>query len=236
MDRYSRPNLIIERANSGVQTYLAQVYGWMTCGLLLTAFVAWYASRSEAIVTLLFSSGHIAFLGLCVVELGLVFLLSRAINNMSGSVATGMFMLYSALNGLTLSFIFLRYTNSSIASTFAVTAGTFGIMSLYGYTTKRDLSRMGSLLFMAVIGLVLASLVNMFLKSAPLTWVITYAGVLIFVGLTAYDTQKLKEFGAQISSNDSDSFRKYSIMGALDLYLDFINLFLYLLRILGDRR
>ncbi|MGL4460414.1 MAG: Bax inhibitor-1/YccA family protein, partial [Plesiomonas shigelloides] len=132
--------------------------------------------------------------------------------------------------------IFIMYTASSIASTFLVTAGMFGAMSLYGYTTKRDLSGFGNMLFMALIGIVLASLVNMWLKSDTLMWVITYIGVVLFVGLTAYDTQKLKMIGEQLSVDDKENFRKYSIVGALTLYLDFINLFLMLLRIMGNRR
>jgi len=151
-------------------------------------------------------------------------------------VATGLFMLYSALTGLTLSSIFVVYTGSSIASTFVVAGGMFGAMSLYGYTTRRDLSRLGSLLFMALIGIVLASVVNIWLKSSALMWAVTYIGVVVFVGLTAYDTQKLKNMGEQLSVDDKDSFRKYSIVGALTLYLDFINLFLMLLRIFGNRR
>ncbi|MGL4268371.1 MAG: Bax inhibitor-1/YccA family protein, partial [Plesiomonas sp.] len=138
--------------------------------------------------------------------------------------------------GLTLSSIFIMYTASSIASTFLVTAGMFGAMSLYGYTTKRDLSGFGNMLFMALIGIVLASLVNLWLKSDTLMWVITYIGVVLFVGLTAYDTQKLKMIGEQLSVDDKENFRKYSIVGALTLYLDFINLFLMLLRIMGNRR
>jgi len=236
MDRYPRSNgSIVERANSGIQAYMSQVYGWMTCGLLLTAFVAWYASNSEAIMRFVFSS-QITFFGLIIAQLGLVFVISGMVNRLSGSLATGLFMLYSALTGLTLSSIFLAYTQSSIASTFVVSAGMFGAMSVYGYTTKRDLSRLGSLLFMALIGIVLASLVNIWLKSTALTWAVTYIGVVVFVGLTAYDTQKLKAMGEQLNPDDRDSFRKYSIVGALTLYLDFINLFLMLLRILGNRR
>lgn len=158
------------------------------------------------------------------------------VNRLSGAVATSLFMLYSALTGLTLSSIFIAYTYSSIASTFVVTAGMFGAMSLYGYTTKRDLSGFGSMLFMALIGIVLASLVNIWLKSTALMWAITYIGVVVFVGLTAYDTQKLKAMGEQLNADDKDSFRKYAIVGALTLYLDFINLFLMLLRIFGNRR
>ncbi|MNC44980.1 Inner membrane protein YbhL [compost metagenome] len=214
---------------------MAQVYGWMTCGLLLTAFVSWYAAHTPAIINFIFSS-QITFFGLIILQLGLVFVISGMVNRLSGTMATGLFMLYSALTGLTLSSIFIAYTYSSIASTFVVTAGMFGAMSLYGYTTKRDLSGFGSMLFMGLIGIVLASLVNIWLKSPALMWAITYIGVLVFVGLTAYDTQKLKAMGEQLNADDKDSFRKYAIVGALTLYLDFINLFLMLLRIFGNRR
>ncbi|MEG3134533.1 Bax inhibitor-1/YccA family protein [Rouxiella sp. T17] len=236
MDRYPRSNgSIVERAHSGIQAYMAQVYGWMTCGLLLTAFVAWYASRSPAILGFIFSS-QITFFGLIILQLALVFVISGMVQRLSGAVATGLFMLYSALTGLTLSSIFIVYTGASIASTFVVAGGMFGAMSLYGYVTKRDLSRIGSLLFMALIGIVLASLVNYWLKSPALMQAISYIGVVVFVGLTAYDTQKLKNMGEQLSVNDKENFRKYSIVGALTLYLDFINLFLMLLRIFGNRR
>lgn len=235
MDRYPRNGSIVERANSGIQAYMAQVYGWMTCGLLLTAFVSWYAAHTPAIINFIFSS-QITFFGLIILQLGLVFVISGMVNRLSGTMATALFMLYSALTGLTLSSIFIAYTYSSIASTFVVTAGMFGAMSLYGYTTKRDLSGFGSMLFMGLIGIVLASLVNIWLKSPALMWAITYIGVLVFVGLTAYDTQKLKAMGEQLDADDKDSFRKYAIVGALTLYLDFINLFLMLLRIFGNRR
>lgn len=236
MDRYPRSNgSIVERAHSGIQAYMAQVYGWMTCGLLLTAFVSWYAANTPAILNFIFSS-QITFFGLVIAQLALVFVISGMVNRLSGAVATSLFMLYSVLTGLTLSSIFIAYTYSSIASTFVVTAGMFGAMSLYGYTTKRDLSGFGSMLFMALIGIVLASLVNIWLKSPVLTWAITYIGVVVFVGLTAYDTQKLKAMGEQLNADDKESFRKYAIVGALTLYLDFINLFLMLLRIFGNRR
>lgn len=236
MDRYPRSNgSIVERANSGIQAYMAQVYGWMTCGLLLTAVVAWYAANTPAVMNFIFAS-QITFFGLIIVQLGLVFVISGMVNRLSGSMATSLFMLYSALTGLTLSSILIMYTGASIASTFIICAGMFGAMSVYGYTTKRDLSGMGSMLFMGLIGIVLASIVNIWLKSTALMWAVTYIGVLVFVGLTAYDTQKLKNMGAQLDSNDRDNFRKYSIVGALTLYLDFINLFLMLLRIFGNRR
>lgn len=236
MDRYPRSNgSIVKRAGSGIQAYMAQVYGWMTCGLLLTAVVAWYAANTPSIIFAL-QSNQILFFGLIIAQLGLVFVISGMVNRLSGTAATSLFMLYSALTGLTLSSILIMYTGASIASTFVICAGMFGAMSFYGYTTKRDLSGMGSMLFMGLIGIILASLVNIWLKSPALMWVVTYIGVLVFVGLTAYDTQKLKNLGAQLDVNDKDSFRKYSIVGALTLYLDFINLFLMLLRIFGNRR
>ncbi|MBV4367656.1 Bax inhibitor-1/YccA family protein [Erwinia phyllosphaerae] len=236
MERYPRSNgSIVSNATTGLQAYMAQVYGWMTCGLLLTAFVSWYAARTPAVMELVFSS-RMTFFGLIIVQLGLVFVLSGMVHKLSGAVATGLFMLYSALTGLTMASIFLVYTYSSIASTFVVTGGMFGVMSFWGYTTKRDLSRMGSMLFMALIGIVLASVVNYWLKSTALMWAVTYIGVLVFVGLTAYDTQKLKNIGESIDTRDKENLRRYSIMGALTLYLDFINLFLMLLRIFGNRR
>ncbi|MCC8463544.1 Bax inhibitor-1/YccA family protein [Photorhabdus bodei] len=236
MDRYPRSNgSIIQQAGTGLQTYMAQVYGWMTCGLLLTAFVAWYVSQNQDLVVYIFSNS-ILFYGLIIAQFGLVFALSGMINRMGASLATGLFMLYSALTGLTLSSIFVVYTTGSIASTFVVTAGMFGALSFYGYTTKRSLSGLGSFLFMGLIGIILASLINLWLKSEALMWAVTYIGVVIFAGLTAYDTQKLKEMGADLDVNDKENLRKFSIVGALTLYLDFINMFLMLLRIFGDRR
>lgn len=236
MERYPRSSgSIVSNATSGLQAYMAQVYGWMTCGLLLTAFVAWFAANTPAVMQLVFSS-KITFFGLIIAQLAVVFVLSGMVHKLSGAVATGLFMLYSALTGLTLASIFLLYTYSSIASTFVVTGGMFGVMSFWGYTTKRDLSKMGSILFMALIGIVLASLVNFWLKSPALMWAVTYIGVLVFVGLTAYDTQKLRNIGENINVDDKENLRRYSIMGALTLYLDFINLFLMLLRIFGNRR
>ena len=236
MERYQRQdNSALQRAGSGLQTYMAQVYGWMTCGLLLTAFVSWFAVKTPRVMEFVFSS-QITFFGLIILQLAVVFVLSGLVHKMSGALATGLFMLYSALTGLTMASIFLVYTYSSIATTFFVTAGMFGAMTLYGYTTKRDLSKMGSLLFMALIGILVASLVNYWLKSPALMWAITYIGVVVFVGLTAYDTQKLKYMGENINIDDKENLRRYSIVGALTLYLDFINLFMMLLRIFGNRR
>lgn len=237
MDRFSRfQNTLSERTvNSAIQPYIVQVFGWMSCGLLLTAFVAWYSSQTPAILQLLFSN-QLTFFGLVIAQLALVFVLSGMVSKLSGSLATTLFMLYSMLTGLTLSSVFILYTASSIASAFVVTSGMFGTMTIYGYTTKRDLSSFGNLLFMTIIGIMLASLMNIWLKNTALMWIITYVGVFVFVALTAYDTQKLKSIGASLSLEDQDQFRKYSIIGALTLYLDFINLFLMMIRIFGNRR
>ncbi|MGC2866659.1 Bax inhibitor-1/YccA family protein [Proteus vulgaris] len=236
MDRFSRSNnSIVQRTGSGLQTFMAQVYGWMTVGLLLTAFVALYVASSEALLSMIFSS-KVVFFGLIIAQLGLVFVLSGMVHKMSGAMATSLFMLYSVLTGVTISSVLLVYTASSIASTFFICAAMFGALSVYGYTTKRSLTGMGSFLFMGLIGIIIASIVNIFMQSSMMSMVISYAGVLIFAGLTAYDTQKLKDMGNEINQEDKENMRRYSIMGALTLYLDFINLFLMLLRILGDRR
>lgn len=171
-----------------------------------------------------------------IAQLALVFILSGMVHKMSGALATTLFMLYSALTGVTISSVLIVYTYSSVASTFFICAAMFGALSVYGYTTKRSLTGMGSFLFMGLIGIIIASIVNIFMQSSMMSMVISYAGVLIFAGLTAYDTQKLKDMGSEINQEDKENMRRYSIMGALTLYLDFINLFLMLLRILGDRR
>jgi FtsH-binding integral membrane protein len=175
------------------------------------------------------------FFGLIILEFAAVGVLVSLINRMTANVATLIFILYSIFNGITLSCIFTKYTSESIASTFFVTAGTFAAMSLYGYTTKTDLTKWGNLLFMGVIGLIIASVVNWFLQSSMLYWITTCVGVIIFVGLTAYDTQKIKQTNI-IGNEGTDQDHKEAIMGALTLYLDFINLFLYLLRIFGRRK
>ena len=213
---------------------MTKVYNWMGLALLITGIVSYFTATTPGLIQTIVGS-KIIFYGLIIAELLLVIYLSRAINKMSQSTAITAFLIYSVLNGLTMSVIFLIYTSSSISTTFLVTAGTFGAMSLYGYTTKRDLTSIGNLAFMALIGIIIASVVNFFLKSEMMYWIITYLGVAIFVGLTAYDTQKLKQIGSQ-GFSDQESMEKLSIMGALTLYLDFINMFLFLLRILGDRK
>ncbi len=223
-----------ERAAAVQGEFIRRVYNWMGLGLAATALVALYTASNPQLLKMIFGNS-LVFFGLILAELGLVIWLSAAINRLHYSTASMMFFVYSALNGLTMSVIFLAYTQASIASTFFVTAGTFGAMSFYGYTTKRDLSNWGSFLFMGLIGIILASVVNIFLHSPMINWVVTYAGILVFVGLTAYDTNKLKEM-ARAGFADEESEGKSAVMGALALYLDFINLFLMLLRIMGSRR
>lgn len=180
-------------------------------------------------------SNSFLFFGLLIGELLLVGYLAIAIKKMSAATATIVFIAYAALNGLTFSMIFLLYTSSSIASTFAITALTFGAMSVYGYTTKTDLTTIGNIMFMALIGLILASVVNIFFNNPLLYWITTYAGVIIFVALTAHDTQKIKKMNV-LGNSGTDEDKKEAVMGALTLYLDFINLFLFLLRIFGRRK
>jgi uncharacterized protein len=216
------------------QRFMVRVYNWMTAGLAITGFMAFYISSSETMMNIIFGNAIIPIV-LIVAQIGLVFWLASRVMQMSVSQATGVFMLYAGLTGVTFSAIFMTYTASSITSTFMVTAGTFGAMSLYGYTTKKDLTSWGSFLFMGLIGIIIASVVNIFMQSSMMHMIITYAGVLIFVGLTAYDTQKIKEMNI-LGNEGTDEDTKEAIRGALTLYLDFINLFLMLLRLMGDRR
>ncbi len=216
------------------RSFINKVYGWMTLALVITAGVALYVASTPALINLIFGS-KIIFYGIIILELAIVFGLSGMINKMSAGTATALFVIYSALNGLTFATIFLAFTAQSIASTFFVTAGTFGVMTIYGFVTKRDLTKIGSLMFMGLIGIVIASVVNIFLQSSTLYWIVTYAGVIIFVGLIAYDTQKIKNMSGTMANSGSEIARKGALMGALALYLDFINLFLMLLRIFGNR-
>jgi len=214
--------------------FMQKVYLWMTLALSLTGFVAYRTTQSEFLLGLIFGSSF-GFIGIILVELALVFWISSGIQRISSNMAIGLFLLYSVLNGFTLSVLLFAYTGASVASTFFITAGMFGAMSVYGYSTKQDLSSWGNLLFMALIGLILASFVNIFLQSAGLYWIISYVGVLVFVGLTAFDTQKIKQLAAQVIA-ESEVGRKVAILGALTLYLDFINMFIFMLRIMGNRR
>jgi len=214
--------------------FLPKVHGWMTAGLALTAIVAALTLSSPQFMNLIFGN-KLIFYGLIFGELGLVIALSAAINKISSTTATLLFLGYSALNGVTFASIFLLYTSSSIASTFFVAAGTFAAMSIFGTVTKRDLTSWGSFFFMGLVGIIIASVVNIFLQNEMIYWIISYVGVFVFVGLTAYDTQKLKRIG-EAGFDNEESRKKASILGALTLYLDFINLFLMLLRVMGNRR
>ncbi|WP_010135118.1 Bax inhibitor-1/YccA family protein [Ochrovirga pacifica] len=228
----------IETTTSKQAVFMNRVYAWMSGALLVTAFVAWWAATTPAFLNVLFPPeggiNKLLFYGLIGAEIGLVFWISARIQKMTSERASLLFVIYAILNGLTLSTLFIAYTTGSIASTFFVTAGTFGAMSLYGYTTKKDLSSWGNILFMALIGLIISSLVNIFLQSSTFYWIVNSIGVLVFVGLTAYDTQKIKQMANQM--NSEEEAKKGAVIGALSLYLDFINLFIFLLRFLGDRR
>jgi hypothetical protein len=226
--------MYVERAARENTTFITKVYGWMAFALVVTGIVALWAASEVSVIRDLVDN-RMVFFGLLIAEVLCVAYLVSVIGNISSQTATLVFILYSMLNGLTLSAIFFIYTTDSIASTFFITAGTFGVMSIYGYYTKTDLTSVGNLAFMALIGLIIASVVNNFWFNKTLYWATTYAGILIFVALTAYDTQKLKEMN-RIGNEGTDDDKKEAIMGALTLYLDFINLFLRLMRIFGKRK
>ena len=213
---------------------MRKVYTWMTLALVLTGLTAYGVATSPGIMMALYSNSALMW-GLVIAEFALVIGISAAINRLSLATATLMFVAYSVINGAMLSSIFMIYTAASIASVFFITAATFAVMALIGYTTKTDLTSVGKLLFMALIGLVIATIVNMFIGSSTLTMICSYVGVLIFVALTAYDSQKIKNMLLQ-APDAGESSQKLALLGALTLYLDFINLFIYLLRIFGDRR
>jgi len=219
------------------KTFISNVFSWMGIALAITAFVAWYFASNENLIRLLFSETGMTTLGWVVTfaPLGFVLLINMGFQRLSAQVLTLLFGVFAILIGISLSFILLIYTSSSIFQTFAVTAGMFGIMAFVGYTTKTDLTKLGSILMMGLIGIILASIINWFLHSTQLEYIISFFGVLIFTGLTAYDVQKLKRIGASVDSG-TETYRKLIIMGALTLYLDFINLFLFLLRFLGNRK
>ena len=222
-------------AEERVTSFLRSVYGWMCAGLALTALVAWYVASSPSLVTTLVRTPFLA-LGLMVVQFGLVAVLSLRVQRMAASTAAALFLAYSALTGVTMSFVLLAYTRESVASTFVVAAATFGAMALYGTVTKRSLAGWGQFLFMGLIGVVIASVVGMFWQSDGLEFILGFCGVIVFTGLAAYDAQRLKAMALAIPSASGAGTSSYSVVGALTLYLDFINLFLMLLRFLGDRR
>lgn len=229
-------NQVEERAQGSALSFpalMSKVYLWMTLALVVTGMTAYYVASSPAILYAIVSN-QIAFWGLFIGELVLVFVLSSRIMSLSFVTASLMFVAYSVMNGAFFSFIFLAYTEQSIATTFLITAGTFGAMSLFGFVTKRDLSAMGRILFMLLIGLIIATVVNIFMKAEGLTLILNYAGVVIFVGLTAYDTQSIKQMLQE--HGDKEGAEKIALLGSLSLYLDFINLFIYLLRFFGESR
>lgn len=213
-------------------TMIRNVYLWMTGALIVTALVAYYVATSPNLLSLIYGNS-LVFWGLIIAEFGLVIGINAAINKISATTATIMFLLYSVVNGATLASIFAVYSMSAIGTTFLVTSGTFGAMALYGSVTKTDLTKWGNILLMGVIGLVIAGVVNIFLQNSMMDMIISGIGVLIFVGLTAYDSQKIKQmlYGAE----DNEMTQKIAVIGALSLYLDFVNLFLYLLRFFGRR-
>ena len=226
-DYYSRPTQAVA---SMVNSTMKRVYLKMTLALIVTAFTALWASTSAGYINFYITHSWLMWV-LLIAEFGLVFAISGAINRLSSVAATGLFYLFAVINGLMLCTIFLVYSPAAITKTFFITAGTFGAMSIYGYTTSSDLSKIGSYLFMALIGLIIAWLVNIFVHSSTLDWIVSIVGVLIFVGLTAWDTQQVKRM-AEIAP--AEAAGKLATIGALSLYLDFINLFLYLLRIFGN--
>lgn len=216
------------------QAFLSRVYGWMMLGLLLTAGTALYTVSNEALLQIVFGS-KLTFYGLVFAQLGMVVYLSVRVQKMRSATAIGVFLAYSVLTGVTLSSIFLLYTAGSIASTFLTAALMFGAMAAYGYFTKRDLTGVGSFMMMGLVGMVIASLVNLFIGSENVSWIVSFIGVIVFTGLTAYDTQKMKAM-AYVMTEGNEAAVKGAILGALTLYLDFINLFLSLLRLFGDRK
>ena len=224
--------IALEKKKSAQMAVFRQVYIWMSLALFITGMTALIVSGNNDLTYSLLSN-PVLFWGLIIAEFVLVYVLAGRIDRMSMQTATIVFIAYSIINGVTMSLLFLMYTSESIAATFFITAGTFGVMSLYGYMTKRDLSSWRSIFFMALIGIIIASITNIFLKSETIYWIITYVGVLIFVGLTAYDTQRTKE--AIMRSEVNETAYKIALIGALNLYLDFINLFIYILRIMNRR-
>lgn len=213
---------------------MRKVYVWMTLALVITGFTAYGVATSPGILQAIYTN-QILFWGMIIAEFAIVIGVSAAINRLSLTTATLMFILYSIINGALLSFIFLAYTASSVATVFFITAGTFAAMAIVGYTTKTDLTSMGKILMMALIGLIIATLVNLFIKSSGFTMILSYVGVLVFVGLTAYDSQKIKQMLLQAPDAGEQS-QKLALLGALSLYLDFINLFIYMLRIFGRKQ
>jgi len=225
-------NAILVKTNS----FIRSVYNWMAIALSLTGVTAYYVSHNETMSQLLYGTPGLMMV-LIFATLGFVFFLSARIQKIKATTATALFTIYSILNGITLSFIFMAYTSTSIVSTFMICSVTFLCCSVYGMVTKKDLTSLGGFMFMGLIGIVIASVVNIFLQSSGMQMIISYIGVVVFIGLTAYDTQKLKTMAVTLPNNATGAMvRKGALMGALTLYLDFINLFIMMLHIFGGRR
>jgi FtsH-binding integral membrane protein len=235
-NQYNTLSDIKVRDESSVQAFMTGVFSWMFIALAITAATAYFVAITPSIMQLMVTETGLSFFGWVVMlaPIGFVLLMSFRFQKLSAISLSLLFLVYAVLVGLSLSFIFLVYTMGSIATTFGVTSLTFGIMAVAGYTTKTDLTKFGSILMMALVGIIVASLVNFFLKSDTMQYIISFIGVLVFTGLTAYDVQKLKKIGTEMIAGQ-ETTRKYAVMGALTLYLDFINLFLFLLRFLGRR-
>lgn len=219
------------------KTFLSGVFMWMFLALGITASVAYLFASTPSLMSILYTpEGSMSIMGWVVMlaPLALVLFMAAGVQRMSASTLVLVFVLYSVLMGASLSFIFLAYTGASIAKTFVITSAMFGFMGFVGFTTKTDLSKFGSIMMMGLVGIIIASVVNMFMQSGTMDYIISFLGVLIFTGLTAYDVQKLKRIGAGMTG-ENETTRKFTIMGALTLYLDFINLFLFLLRFFGNR-
>ena len=236
MDNYNQYTVpqSISASTTDVRRFMLSVYNWMTFGLGITAVVSFGVYRVEGLTRILYSNPMFIW-GLFILQIVVVLIISAGINKIPSIVAVGLFLFYSFLTGITFSVLFMVYTTSSIAFTFFICAAMFASVSVFGYITKMDMTAWGGYLFMALIGLIIASVVNIFLESTMIYWLTSYAGVIIFVGLTAYDTQMIKKTGMFIDSG-SETGKKAAVMGALRLYLDFINLFLYLLRFMGNRK
>jgi len=231
--QFGSPEYATQTRSTKLATTFKVVYGWMFVGLLLSGLVAWYTAATNLWKTVLMGPG---FFGCIIAELALVFILTGAIRKLSVFAACALFVLYAAVNGLTLSIVFIAYDLGTIQRVFFITAGMFGGLAAWGTLTKGDLSSMGSICGMALWGLIIASVVNMFLHSSGLEWLVSFAGILIFTGLTMYDAQKIRELASAEGSLDSTAIQKAGILGALALYLDFVNLFLYILRFLGKKK
>ncbi|WP_051257933.1 Bax inhibitor-1/YccA family protein [Desulfovibrio cuneatus] len=226
---------VAEKSTALTNAYLRSVYNWMAAGLLITAIMAYSVVTVPALAAIVFSSKW-TFYGLIIAQVALVFTISGAIQRLSAGAATGIFLLYSALNGATLSVLLLVYTSTSVVQAFVTASGMFVAMSLYGLITKRDLTSIGSFCMMGLFGIIIASIVNMIWPSTMMNFIISCVGVVVFLGLTAYDTQRLRAMGESAPEGDATAMRRGVILGALTLYLDFINLFIMLLRLTGDRR